>query len=242
MDCVILYKALPTAHEGEILYTIRSVTKNLKFDNLIVIGDKPSFLSDKAIHIDLTLKDDHVKRDCLFKHVDMLAKAKAIIADERISKDFIWCNDDMYILKPFEEVFPYYYNKKVRDWHDAQNNWEIAGGKKSKTWNYYIEEAYKNFPDGNWFEVHCPIVFNKRKLSTVINKYKLKHLGTIRTHYANHCKIEGVPTIDYKAYTVQKFKEYKSAPFMSTTNVMGRFQPLKMFLREKFKEKTIYEK
>ena len=40
MDCVILYKA-PTAHEGEVLYTIRSVTKNLKFDNLIVIGDKP---------------------------------------------------------------------------------------------------------------------------------------------------------------------------------------------------------
>ena len=98
MDLVILYKKSPSTCEDEIRFTIRSMEKYVKFDNLIVIGDRPSFLNAKAIYINLTLENDGIKRDCLFKHIDMLAKAKAIIADERISNDFIWSNDDFIML------------------------------------------------------------------------------------------------------------------------------------------------
>lgn len=244
MDLVILYKKSPSTCEDEIRFTIRSMEKYVKFDNLIVIGDRPSFLNAKAIYINLTLENDGIKRDCLFKHIDMLAKAKAIIADERISNDFIWSNDDFIILQPQDRI-PYYYNRTLEEWHDAKNNnWEMAGGFKSNTWIKYINEVYEVFPEGNWYEVHYPIVFNKKKLDNVIRKYKLEHLGVIRSFYCNNYKtIKGEQIEqDYKIYTVDDFKKYKKAPFISTTNAMGRFEPLIQFLAAKFPQKSSYEK
>lgn len=244
MDLVILYKKSPSTCEDEIRFTIRSMEKYVKFDNLIVIGDRPSFLNAKAIYINLTLENDGIKRDCLFKHIDMLAKAKAIIADERISNDFIWSNDDFIMLQPQERI-PYYYNRTLEEWHDAKNNnWEMSGGFKSNTWIKYINEVYEVFPEGKWYEVHYPIVFNKKKLDNVIKKYKLKHLGTIRSFYCNNYKtIKGEQIErDYKIYSVDDYKRYKNAPFISTTNEMGRFEPLIQFLAAKFPQKSSYEK
>lgn len=244
MDLVILYKKSPSTCEDEIRFTIRSMEKNVQFDQLIVIGDRPSFLNAKAIYINLTLENDGIKRDCLFKHIDMLAKAKAIIADDRISDNFIWSNDDFIILQPQDRI-PYYYNRTLEEWHDAKNNnWEMAGGFKSNTWIKYINEVYEVFPEGNWYEVHYPIVFNKKKLDNVIRKYKLEHLGVIRSFYCNNYKtIKGEQIEqDYKIYTVDDFKKYKKAPFISTTNAMGRFEPLIQFLAAKFPQKSSYEK
>lgn len=244
MDLVILYKKSPSTCEDEIRFTIRSMEKNVQFDQLIVIGDRPSFLNAKAIYINLTLENDGIKRDCLFKHIDMLAKAKAIIADDRISDNFIWSNDDFIILQPQDRI-PYYYNRTLEEWHDAKNNnWEMAGGFKSNTWIKYIKEVYDAFPEGNWYEVHYPIVFNKKKLDNVIRKYKLEHLGVIRSFYCNNYKtIKGEQIErDYKIYSVDDYKRYKNAPFISTTNAMGRFEPLIQFLAAKFPQKSSYEK
>ena len=92
----------------------------------------------------------------------MLAKAKAIIADDRISDNFIWSNDDFIILQPQDRI-PYYYNRTLEEWHDAKNNnWEMAGGFKSNTWIKYINEVYEVFPEGKWYEVHY-LLYSTRK-------------------------------------------------------------------------------
>lgn len=240
-DIVFLYKADHRVNENELRYSIRSAVSNLKFNNLIVVGDRPSFLSDEAIHLPAEVKKGKIESKYLFKHIDMLEKARAIIQDKRIAKNIIWCNDDFYVMKEYNE-FPYYYNGTIKDWYDSQNNWEKAGGKKSKTWNIYISELYKRFPKGKWYEVHCPIVFNKRKLAKVIKDCNLQHLGTIRSYYANYYGVKSEETKDYKIYTINNFKKYKTAPFISTTNIMGRFSPVIDFLKTKFPNKTIYEK
>ena len=86
-------------------------------------------------------------------------------------------------------------------------------------------------------------MFNKQKLLKVIEKYELHHIATIRSYYANEYKVKGIETKDYKIYNIKNFRDYKdTAPFLSTTNVTGKWYPMMNFLQDKYKNKSKYEK
>ncbi len=215
---------------NEFRYSLRSAEKNLQFDNLYIIGVKPTFISDKAIHIPITDNAGH-------KYKNVARKIKFITQKGLISEDFIYMNDDFFVLKKVRN-YPYFYNKKISDWVE---NYPFDRGK------YYhnIVELHRHFPDGKFFEVHCPIVYNKAMLKRVIDKYNLEITIMLRSYYCNEYLDELSPvrkTKDYKVYENWEWLAMKDAPFVSTTNASAASTEFKSFMASRFPQKSSFEK
>lgn len=223
MDLVYLFKE--DSNPEELKYSIRSVEKNLKFDKLFIIGKKPEILNEKAIEIYIpdTSKD---------KYQNVVKKILEILEIDEISDDFILMNDDFFVLKRYE-TFPYYYNKELKDW---------IGTKTSLVRQKLLKDVFKEFPDGKYYDVHCPIVYNKGKLIDLIYKYRLESFGLLRTYYGNEYELEAIETQDYKITNTKQIKEYEDKPFISTNDVIGVCSSFKAFINSKFPYPSKYEK
>jgi hypothetical protein len=240
-DVVYHYHKGKYGTDTEIRYSIRSIEKYLDFNKLIIRGDLPSFANREIKHLNVRADKATTKRVALFKHLDMLAGARAIINDKKISDDFYWMNDDFYLMKPYK-IFPYFYNGTITEWNNRQDNWGSIGGKRSNVWQKYINEIHTAFPDGLWYEVHCPILFNKQKLELLLNKYELQHVATIRSYYGNEYKVGGQNTSDYKLYRPEQIKKYKDAPFLSSSNGVQYYPEYSRFMKLNFNKPSKYEK
>lgn len=230
----IVYAVGRTAAWGhnELRYSIRSAEKYLKFDRLFIVGFKPPFLNQKAIHFDI---DDNGH-----KYDNVTKKIKFILDCKEISEDFIYMNDDFFLLKPFGEI-PYFWNKPIKEWVD---HYPAYKGK------YYqnIKNLSTDFPKGKFFEVHFPIVLNKQKAKAVIGKYKLEITLMLRSYYANeYCK-ELMPleeSQDYKISGTSKFSNIdfvpKNAPFLSCSNRAAEEIIFKKYIQARFPEKSSFE-
>lgn len=236
MDLVYVYKKV-FGSNYELRFSLRSAEKNLKFDNVFIVGSKPSITNENITHIPIADNE----RD---RHKNVGKKIKAIIEDDRISENFILMNDDFFILKEFDEI-PYYYNRHLKQWVKK----ERAGGKfnsfKCRRWYYFINQVYERFPEGKFFELHFPIVYNKEKLKAVIDKYNLELTAMLRSHYCNEYEKELniKESIDYKIYSVKMIKEMKdNTKFISTKNDMAQTTAFKSFISKRFPQKSSYEK
>ena len=216
---------------NELRFSLRSAEQHLDFDKVIIVGYKPLFLNDnviyKKIHDNLGHKNFNVAR-----------KIKSLLEYGEVSDDFIFMNDDFFLLKDYSAI-PYYYNKSIQEWVDC------CASKKSIYYKNVLRLAADDFPDGKFFEVHCPIVYNKKLVKDVIQKYELKLTLMLRSYYCNEYKDLIGPieeTKDYKIYNLSQLDEYKNSPFISTNNVVASNPIFKSFIMTRFPNKSRYEK
>jgi len=232
MDIVYVCKK-SWGHENELRFSLRSAERNLKFDKVFIFGHKASFLNDKVIHV----SGGDTSKD---KFVNVARKISMIVDDQRISDDFIYMNDDFFILKEYPTI-PYYCNKSIRAWVDSTDTKESFKGTK---WHQNIHDLYKTFPEGMFFETHFPIVYNKQLLKDVIEKYGISQSSTIRSHYCNEYKdrLEFEETEDHKIYNPEELKELKTyKEFLSTTDLMANHSLFKGFMGSRFSTPSSYE-
>lgn len=216
--------------EHELRFSLRSAEKYLQFDRVIIVGHKPTFLNSKVINIYLPDDKGH-------KYLNVAYKIRELLKNKEISDDFIFMNDDFFLLKPFP-VIPYYFNKTIKEWIER---YPFNKGK------YYeqIEELYKAFPEGKFFETHFPIIYNKKMASDVIEKYQLKLTLMLRSFYCNEYidKISPVEeTKDYKIYNHHLItKTFIDVPFVSSTNEISANSDFKNMMTSRFPQKSKYE-
>ncbi|XOB41786.1 MAG: hypothetical protein ACKKMS_00080 [Candidatus Nealsonbacteria bacterium] len=230
MDLAYVVGKGDSQKHNELRFSVRSAEKYLKFDRLFLIGYKPTFFNDKAIHTFVPDDQGH-------KYKNVAKKIRILLNDERISDDFIFMNDDFFILKEYEEI-PYYYNKTIKEWI---NDYPTRKGR------YYgqIEGLYKVFPEGKFFEAHFPIVYNKRMARAVMEKYQLKLTLMLRSFYCNEYidRIKPEESRDHKIYNSDKIEStFKSTPFVSSTNAIATNSIFKNILLTRFPKKSQYEK
>ena len=222
----------------ELRYSLRSL-KNFEYDRVIVVGHKPKWVTN-VIHYPV----EDVTPD---KFKNVRNKYKFICNKKEISDDFLLMHDDWYILRPIKEI-KYYILWSLKD-YTAQV--------KARLWTavrYFkaIETVYKLFPDWDCFDVHCPIVFNKKKLDYILKRYKYP-MASRRSIYCNHYKIkwESLPNIDWrKKVRDVKYKRWdntiyrKWQLFLSTDDSVIRDKPLEFvkMMNKFFPEKSNYEK
>jgi len=232
MDLVYVVGRPALCDFNEIKYSIRSAEKNLKFDRLFLVGYVPKFIFKKSIY-NLEIGDY-----CENKYKNVAKKVAGIMDSKAISEDFIYMNDDFFLLDKFKKV-PYYHMGKIADW--------VEHYPKAKL-KYYenICKLHKDFPDGLFFETHFPIVYNKEKAKKVIAKYKLKITIMLRSYYCNEYidELDGVEkTFDYKIYNERDFEiiTSNSPSFLSCTNGSGRLDKFRKYIDGKFPEKSRFE-
>lgn len=192
MTIVIPYK--DEVHKGiELKYALRSIEKYLSgWDDLWVIGDAPLWYTGNRLFI----QDYAGKRE--FSVYNKLLKACDLVED-----DFIYWNDDHFLLKPLHvSEIKYWHNGSLKDDMDKSGS---ARNRLSK--QNTIELLEKRGATWLNYDIHVPIVFNKTDFKNIFKD--LQQEVVIKSLYANSweplpgsefmedCKISGDFTEDY---------------------------------------------
>lgn len=138
----------------ELKFALRSVEKHLTgYDDIFIIGEKPEWLQN-VIHIPATdIEQTWAKERNIFDKI-MLA-----CEDPRVSDDFLFMNDDHFLLEDYVAgEFPYYYEGQLSE------KMTITDYKKTinNTRSFFRKR------DPHYADIHCPILYNKAKFKVCV--------------------------------------------------------------------------
>ena len=226
-DLDIVYCCKNSINNEELRYSLRSLI-NMPHKNVWIYGGCPHW----ARHI---------------RHVPMLQGGtkwwntanmlNEISQNQELSRNFIWFNDDFFVLKPCDKI-EYWREGTLTERADRTIS---AKGRLSNYGKNLLEAAYYLNGEGKKqrsFELHLPIIFNKNRLRRICLKYRGTPIR--RSIYCNEYGIVGVPHKDVK------IEDYTSpiprnSTFVSTSDTSFSSGLVGKQIRERFSKKGPYE-
>ena len=220
----------------ELRYSIRSAIKNLKHDNIWVVGGKPDWYTGSYIKITQNRS----------KYENARENIRAAIECNDISDDFILMNDDFFIMSRVDRLRPYY-GGFVRD--RIKN---LLSKYSSSSYTALLNKSLRYLKQRGIinplnYAIHVPFVVNKKKLLDILD------LGlSWRIIYGNLYNVGGTEVLskdgeskDVKVYlrngVIEGAKENSlSKKFLSSQD--DSFETLLPMLNLKFPNPSIYEK
>jgi hypothetical protein len=224
MDCV--YVCRPGDNE-ELRYSIRSVVANMPYDNLWLVGYKPSWYVGNFISVPNTTTK--------FENIRLAIKAAA--EHNEISDDFILMNDDFFVIKPANPDKVLHGGLLIDKISRYRSMLETGRyiTLLENTHKFLVKSGIKNPLD---YDIHTPIVFNKSNLLQIINR---RHFP--RSLYGNMFKVGGEFTNDVKVYSDNSLLKHnlpEDSPYISTQD--DSFNNLfNSLLKDMFTEPSKYE-
>jgi hypothetical protein len=218
----------------ELRYCLRSIEKHLRgYGDIFIIGEKPPWLRH-VIHIPF---DEGFAPKCHEKERNIFTKIMAACADERVTDDFLFMNDDHYLLREYEAgAFPYYYDGDLAEKMTVTDY-------KHTVWNtmaLFNEEAL-------YFDIHCPIIYNKLRFQYTFLDVNWSRWGyCIKSVYmnSNSCAIRTEEYPDLKiseAYPASKIRELLAGRGWFSIGDRAREGELLQVLKELYPNKSKYE-
>ena len=227
MDVVYICRS---GDNEELRYSIRSAVKNLKFDNLWVVGGKPDWYTGNYLEV-LQNKS---------KYTNARNNLRAICNSSQISSSFILMNDDFYVINKVDSV-PYMHGGKLSKKISLYQ--ELTGKTR------YVLMLKKTFANlsrrlGNDildYELHVPMIMEKEKLLRVIEVPDFW-----RSRYGNMFSVGGVEIEDVKVYSSGGLVKKSSSQDMFKYDYLSSNDDSFEVIKEKvlnlyFTDKTIYE-
>lgn len=150
----------------ELRYSLRSLAKNLvnvPF-RVWIVGDKPDWVSDQVNFIPVPYSG---KTRC----IDILYKHQAVIEHPDIGEEYIWMNDDIYLVNPVQ-----YADLCL---NVAINNLSQSKGKfnPQTVWGrdvLHTLDVLKKYKLPTWnYAAHIPHRHEKSKVSTLIQQFNM---------------------------------------------------------------------
>jgi hypothetical protein len=211
--------AIPLARDRyhsyyELKMTLRSIETNLTgYRNIYIIGEKPNWITN-VTHIPLK---DLTGRKAYSIYRKMLTAAN----NESVSTKFISWSDDTYLLEPLNvEGIKDWYDETLKDWTFKNIN---------NLYRNIIKNTWKVFPDGLFYNVHTPCVYEKERFIG-LNKYNWTTTEyLIKSMYFNDGESNPVPMKDPKRH---------KGLFYSTQKMTGEDDKM---LRGMFSKKSKFE-
>jgi hypothetical protein len=230
--------------DNEIRFSLRSVTKNLTgVGNVWIIGELPCFIDETKVK-HLYYPDRHSKDNADANMIDKLLHA---CQQPELSDDFIFMNDDFFILKPMHvDEIPLLHKGDMKD--KAPDYWA-----KTDIWTKRILNTFNTLKAADMttmlYDLHCPMPMNKTLFPAVMEQFDYATIPGLnfRSLYGNAVyQGEGtkngaqkftvfMPTI----YPVL-IKKVKLALFMAV-NDFGLNIVIKGWLRTAFNRVSAYE-
>jgi hypothetical protein len=212
----------------ELRYSIRSAVKNLPHDNLWVVGGKPDWYSGPYIKV---TQDN-------FYYANARNNIKTIIRSNKISNPFILMNDDFFVMDKVKSL-PYMYSGTLIDKINIRESYargDMYTGMLVQTYSELYEKSkIKQILD---YELHVPMIFEKQKLSSVIDSQ-----GLWRSMYGNTYGVGGELYTDSKIYSTEHLfiknnTDYNST-YLSTED--NSFEDKKEWFHQKFPKPSKFE-
>jgi hypothetical protein len=162
---------------NELRYSLRSIEKYLKnYRNIYIIGECPDFIQG-VIHIPLKDKSNHQK--------NIMLKILEACNDKLITQEFLFWNDDFFLLKEVDApTYPYYFNTWLVQ--AIENRMQTNGG---DMYCRQMTNTFKLFEDKTpfHFDIHCPIIYDKDHFKELVSKedWSIRDGYIIKSMYAN---------------------------------------------------------
>ena len=234
MDIVYLLKDTPT--NEELTYSLRSLV-NMPHDKVFFVGGCPINIDkSRIIHIP-TLQGNN-------KYHNTTKAIQVACYNESLSENFSLMNDDFFILKPItyieeelnlcrgpiEEVEKEYLTR-----NNGQTNEYFTGMKQTRI---YLQDLSFKCPLS--YELHIPMVFNKKRLLDMFSMPYLSSINVLhwRSIYGNRYLGYSRIIQDVKILK-DSFHPLGSDKFLSCED--NTWTRVKTYIGRVFKQKSIYE-
>lgn len=207
----IVYCLKNSLNNEELRYSLRSLV-NLPHRNIWIIGGKPPKWVKNVYYLPFEQKEES-------KWMNTRKMLELACNTPKISTNFMWFNDDFFILRPIVDL-QYHTDRTLQE--RALNTISPKTQTFSKYGRRLMQEHTALEENGlttRNFEVHCPMVYNKKKLLRVLEKYPT--LVMPRSLYGNEYKLKAIDGKDYKIEDNHS-KISPEAPFASTSDLSFR--------------------
>lgn len=229
IDVVIpLGKHSPYDNE-ELRYCLRCIEKHLKnYRNIYIIGECPKWLTN-VIHIPAIDDSSH--------EINIMRKILVACETEEVSDNFLLFNDDHFLIKDVDSDYPYYYQDDL--WR------KVIGSSYRESCNNTRSILLQNKKEIKHFDIHCPIVYNKKAFRACMNTFdwSIRSGYIIKSLYCNVYGIAGEEMEDCKIIA-------DLDPLGLQSQLVGRhvfscgdlgFPCVEKYLREHYSKKSKYE-
>jgi hypothetical protein len=201
-----------TKKNWELPFSLRSIERNLlNYRNVYIVTNVlPPFINPaEVIHIK---ESDNPG----IKDANICRKILAACNDSRVSDDFLFINDDHFILKPISAPDIPPYNKGELKQKYKRNSPYI---KRLRLTRKILKESSLGICH---FDIHTPIVYNKEKFIEMSQSFKWEDGYVIKSLYGNFNKLsEKFEIKDYKLMRGKRkeqiLEEIEERDFMSTS-------------------------
>lgn len=182
----------------ELLFCLRSIEQHVNnVGTIFIIGQCPEWLQN-VIHIPFS--DSTEPRQ---KEHNIVSKIIAACDDDRVSDNFLFFNDDHFILQDVDgETFPLHYKGTLQESMrkatpgnayrvSVDNTLRLLTHLHKTLWNY---------------DTHCPIVYNKAMFKEAMSKcnWSRPYGYVIKSMYANYHGLKGTYYMDCKIRDAQE--------------------------------------
>jgi hypothetical protein len=191
-----------------------------------VVGGKPDWYVGN--HINVPQKSS--------KYVNARMNLKMLCNSDKINNEIVLMNDDFFIMKPITQI-PVLHGGSLKKKISYRE--EIApGASYTNMLNSTLQTLKKNnIKDPLDYELHVPMVMDKKKLANII-----KHNGLWRSLYGNIYNVGGTEQSDVKIYGRKNLNlnlvDTKNSVFLSTDDLS--FKDMQ-HIRNAFLDKSICE-
>lgn len=164
----------------ELKFSLRSVAKNLSgiANACIVTNALPPFVNPETVSL---IQETDGER---LKDANICRKILAACNDGRVTDDFLFINDDHFILKPVDarEIPPYNKGRLM----EKYNLWTSYSRLLEKTHKFLRAASL----DITHFDIHTPIIYNKAKFQQMAQFFKWKQGVVIKSLYGNFHQLD----------------------------------------------------
>ena len=217
----------------ELRYSIRSVLHYFPTSEIWVVGGIPNWYSGNNISIEQNSG----------KWKNAVENLKALVNSSDTPEDFVLMNDDFFIINKTNSI-PYYHEGPLSDKIELYKDLRMDSNYIGKLGSTYAKLQKMGFKNPLSYETHTPMQMNKNKLKEIL-RYCPPNFW--RSLYGNIYEVGGTEIKDVKIYYRDRFAKIShnylesNLPFISTDD--ESFLTIeKNLLKEKFKNKTKYEK
>lgn len=237
MDVVIPLGKGSKWENMELRFALRGISKFIPNSRIVIIGECPGFLQN-VLHIPAG-DDPNIES----KERNIMRKVLLACDHPEVSDDFLFTNDDIFILQRIPEKLPYYYDKSLERKIQARRGVDHYHRAMVNTFNILKAEG---LPAMN-YDIHYPVIYNKTLFRDVMKMYdwSVQDGYVVKSLYCNTLEVQGVKSPDYKLAKrmmkrdVESYMKGKQLFSIADSAINSQ---LKYALMARFPEKCRFEK
>lgn len=207
-------------NDNELRISIRSMVKNTPVTRIIIVGHKPSFLTN-VTHIPIP----DGPRKAFNIHQKTLAACNE-------AEQFVQAADDHFVLKP-------------TDFSDYFHGGPIKEKRYHGSYARVTHNTKEVLPDGLFYNLHIPMKMTAESYREIMGNYDWSSKDyLVKSLYANNIPVQGIQIPDCKVRDFMRketiLKYIKDRTFLSVSDA-GLSKDMRTVLFEMFPEKCEYE-